>query len=80
MLQGVTSFQLDATPTWALSQSPSPIPTARSIARAGARFGPSVTSVERGFIGLVGFDMATNLGAARAKLRWKITGFPAISV
>ena len=43
-LHGVTSFQLDATPTWGLSQSASVIPTARSIARAGARAAPSVTS------------------------------------
>ena len=51
MLQGVTSFQLDATPTWALSQSASVMPTARSMARAGARSIPSVTSWLRGFIG-----------------------------
>jgi ATP-dependent Clp protease ATP-binding subunit ClpA len=38
----------DATPIWNLSQSPSPIPTARSMARAGARSTPSVTSKERG--------------------------------
>ena len=44
MLQGVTSFQLDATPTWARSQSSSVMPTARSMARAGARSMPSVTS------------------------------------
>ena len=44
MLQGVTSFQLDATPTCALPQSASVMPTARSIARAGARSMPSVTS------------------------------------
>ena len=35
MLQGVTSFQLDATPTCALPQSPSFMPIARSMARAG---------------------------------------------
>ena len=34
-----------------MSQSSSVIPIARSIARAGARSGPSVTSVDRGFIG-----------------------------
>ena len=44
MLQGVTSFHDDATPTWALPQSASVMPTARSIARAGARAEPSVTS------------------------------------
>ena len=43
-LQGVTSFQDDATPIWGLSQSSSVIPTARSMARAGAFSGPSVTS------------------------------------
>ena len=50
MLQGVTSFQLDATPTCALPQSASVIPTARSMARAGARSIPSVTSWLRGFM------------------------------
>ena len=44
MLHGVTSFHEDATPTCGLSQSSSVIPTARSMARAGARVGPSVTS------------------------------------
>src|SRR5580704_4388514 len=48
MLQGVTSFQLLATPICGLSQSASVIPTARSMARAGARVGPSVTSKLRG--------------------------------
>ena len=37
MLQGVTSFQEEATPTWGLPQSSSPMPTALSMARAGAR-------------------------------------------
>ena len=49
-LHGVTSFQLLATPTCALPQSASVIPIARSMARAGARSGPSVTSKLRGFI------------------------------
>ena len=53
MLQGVTSFQLDATPTCALSKSASVIPTARSMARAGARSIPSVTSWLRGFMSSV---------------------------
>ena len=44
MLHGVTSFQLLATPICGLSQSSSVIPTARSIALAGALVGPSVTS------------------------------------
>src|SRR5205807_9791833 len=47
-LQGVTSFQEEATPTWERPQSSSPIPTARSMARAGARSIPSVTSLLRG--------------------------------
>ena len=50
MLQGVTSFHDEATPTWALEKSSSVMPMARSMARAGARFGPSVTSWLRGFI------------------------------
>ena len=33
-LQGVTSFHDDATPIWGLTQSSSPIPTARNMARA----------------------------------------------
>ena len=44
MLHGVTSFHDEATPIWGLSQSSSVMPTARSMARAGARSGPSVTS------------------------------------
>ena len=50
-LQGVTSFHDDATPTCDLPQSSSVMPTARSIARAGARSNPSVTSKDRGFMG-----------------------------
>ena len=42
-LHGVTSFHDEATPICGLSQSSSVIPTARSMARAGARVGPSVT-------------------------------------
>ena len=49
MLQGVTSFQDDTTATCGLSQSSSVIPTARSMARAAARLGKSVTSWERSF-------------------------------
>src|SRR3954469_25865691 len=47
-LHGVISFQDDATPICGLSQSSSPMPTARSIARCGARVMPSVTSWLRG--------------------------------
>ena len=46
------SFQDDATPICGLSQSSSPMPTARSMPRAPARSRPSVTSRLRGFIGL----------------------------
>ena len=49
-LHGVTSFQEEATPTWAFEKSSSVIPMARNMARAGARLGPSVTSWLRGFI------------------------------
>ena len=52
-LHGVISFHEDAMPICGFTQSSSPIPTARSIPRAGARSNPSVTSPERGFI----FDM-----------------------
>ena len=44
MLHGVTSFQDEAMPIWGFVKSSSEKPTARSIARAGARAGPSVTS------------------------------------
>ena len=39
-LQGVTSFHEEAMPTWERPQSPSPIPTARSMARAGSPLHP----------------------------------------
>ena len=68
MLHGVTSFQLDATPTCALPQSPSVMPTARNIARAGARSMPSVTSWLRGFMVVgsswVGMPTETTPGSA----------------
>src|SRR5439155_15651705 len=48
-LHGVTSFHDDATATCGLSQSASVMPTARNIARAGARSMPSVTSRLRDF-------------------------------
>ena len=51
-LQGVISFQDEAIPICGLTQSSSPIPTARNMPRAGARSKPSVTRPERGFIGL----------------------------
>ena len=47
-LHGVTSFQLDATPICGLVMSSSVRPIARSMARAGARSLPRVTSVLRG--------------------------------
>src|SRR5919106_718171 len=50
MLQGVTSFHDEHTPTWALPQSSSVMPMARNMARAGARSYPSVTSRLRGLM------------------------------
>src|SRR3954464_8377491 len=47
-LQGVISFQLDATPICGLAKSSSPMPTARSMPRAAAFSRPSVTSRLRG--------------------------------
>ena len=47
-LHGVTSFQEEATPTCGRCRSSSDRPTARSIARAGARDGPVVSGPERG--------------------------------
>src|SRR5688500_5736803 len=49
-LHGVTSFHDEATATCGLSQSSSVMPMARSMARAGARPGPSVTSHDRGLM------------------------------
>src|SRR5665647_1077092 len=49
-LQGVISFQELATPIWGLTQSSSPMPTARSIPRAAAFSSPSVTSRLRGLM------------------------------
>ena len=49
-LHGVISFHDEAMPTCGLSTSSSVMPTARSIARAGARRSPSVTSVLRGLL------------------------------
>src|SRR5690625_141798 len=54
-LHGVISFHDEAIPICGLSQSLSPMPTARSMPRAGARSYPSVTSRERGFISNSGF-------------------------
>ena len=53
-LHGVTSFHEEATPICGRSQSSSPRPTARSMARAGARSIPSVTSRLRGFLDRTG--------------------------
>jgi hypothetical protein len=47
-LHGVTSFHDEATATCGFSKSSSLKPTERSIARAGARSDPSVTSLLRG--------------------------------
>jgi hypothetical protein len=60
----VTSFQEDATPTWGLLQSSSVMPTARNMARAGARWKPSVTSPLRGFMGLGGLDPVSAMARA----------------
>ncbi len=59
-LQGVTSFHAEAIPIWGLTQSSSPSPTARSMARAGARRNPSVTSRLRG---LMSIGVASGMGA-----------------
>ena len=66
-LQGVISFQDEATPICGLLMSSSVIPTARSIARAGARWSPSVTSVLRGLRVLTGGTLRT---AGSPSARW----------
>src|SRR5919108_4384407 len=65
MLQGVTSFQEEATPTWGRSKSSSVKPTARSMERAPARSRPAVTSVERGRAVVDGIGGLLLAGAAR---------------
>src|SRR6478736_3758230 len=64
-LQGVTSFHDEAIATCGLSQSASVMPTARSIARAGAFCMPSVTSRERG---LMSTGVSTGCSAMAANL------------
>src|SRR3954466_1593292 len=59
-LHGVISFHDDATPICGLSQPSSVRPTARSMARAGARSIPSVTSRLRGLRS----DMRESVGPA----------------
>src|SRR5215211_510763 len=49
-LQGVISFQLEATPICGLAKSSSPIPTARSIPREAVASRPSVTTRDRGLM------------------------------
>src|SRR6478735_12644227 len=49
-LQGVISFQDEATPTCGLAKSSSPMPTARSMPRAAVASSPSVTTRERGLM------------------------------
>ncbi len=49
-LQGVISFQELAMPIWGLSQSASPIPTARSMPREVVAARPSVTVRLRGLM------------------------------
>ena len=55
------SFQLDATPTCGLSQSSSPMPTARSMPRDAVASRPSVTTRERGLGSTVSTVIAGNL-------------------
>ncbi|CAH0166981.1 hypothetical protein SRABI91_01097 [Rhodococcoides fascians] len=72
-LQGVISFHDDATPIWDLTQSSSPIPTARSMPRAAVFSSPSVTSRLRGLTstsgGLCGVVMTLLNGR-----RWWLLG------
>ena len=66
MLHGVTSFHDEHTPTCGLPQSSSVMPIARSMARAGARSEPSVTSRLRGLMS-TGDSLAE---VAAAALTW----------
>ena len=70
-LQGVTSFHDEHTATWGLSQSSSVMPMARSMARAGARSNPSVTSRLRGLmsteLSVVGGRTSSAIGPAYAR-------------
>ena len=53
-LHGIVSIHVVATPTSGLARSSSVSPTAFSIARAGARSGPSVSAALRRFAGSEG--------------------------
>src|SRR4051794_27553921 len=66
-LHGVISFHDDATPICGLSQSSSVSPTARSIARAGARSIPSGTSRLRGL-------RSTMAGRVRVRVTSNVRG------
>ena len=71
MLHGVTSFHDEAIATCGLSQSASPIPTARNIARDGAFCMPSVTSRDRGLTSTgvsIGLSLLFELMARRVVL------------
>src|ERR671912_180191 len=72
MLQGVTSFHDEHTPTCGLPQSSSVMPMARSMARAGARSNPSVTSRLRGLTSTVVSLLLVDSG--RAPRSWTSAG------
>src|SRR5947208_7273564 len=71
-LHGVISFHDDAIPICGLSQSSSVRPTARSIARAGARSIPSVTSRLRGLRSTMRATLCSQPVASRSmtELTW----------
>ena len=66
-LQGFIVLWPLATPTIGLSKSPSPKPTARSIARLGERATPCVISLERRLYDMG--ELPRDVGAARRRRR-----------
>ncbi len=72
-LQGVISFQDEATPIWGLAKSSSPMPTARSMPRAAVFSRPSVTSRLRGFMSMSGMRISCSGGGAGHALSGTLT-------
>src|SRR5665213_621961 len=66
ILQGVISLQAEDTPTMGFLKSSSLKPTARSMARLGARLSPSVIMEDFFFRGLIFSDIVTSLGNGEA--------------
>jgi len=72
-LHGVISFHDDATPICGLTQSSSPIPTARSIPRDAVASRPSVTTRLRGLMSIAPSGAGAGAGAVVEGV-WAVSG------